>query len=1021
MALLRRPEYLPASLTALLVLAALFLWPPSLPAQPRLEEERPLARAVRSARVLVDQENYGLAITTLEAALDSVAPGENRSDALYLLATAALKAQRYRTALVAARDFLFEYPGDMREGELYYVRGVAAYQEGDTAEAERAFRRIAWSGDSTAPFPYGSSGGYESVYWLARINADHRRLDSAEFYADRLLASPPNGFTDDALYLSAWIKEGRGEADSAATLYRRLLSEYPTSDLALDAGLRLGVIEAKRGYYDSARRLLSSLTPVSDRQREERLFYLAEVNTALGNYEESLGEYNEYLRTFPLSPRVRSARYGAGWAELKLKRWDDAIGSFRQLQEGIDSIAAAASYQIGAIQTMQGDTAGALRTFQALLYRLPYESFSDNANYQIGRILYRRALYDSARHYLLVAARQFPGSDVRPEAYYLLGESYAALKDYDNAQYAFSRSQKVGATGETFERALYREGVMLYRVGRFRSATDRLREYVSEHPNAAQTADATFWLGEALYQDHSYPEAERYYTAIVERFPKSEWLDDALYGLAWSRFQQKDFKGAVAAFSDFIARYPNSDLAVEATLRLADSYRFLGDFDKAVATYQSIGGSQGKGERAEEARFRLADVFIQMGDVDRAVETFRGLLRDFPNSPRRDIYAFDIGSVYKEKNRDSLALAEFKSFTRNYRQSELLPQAYFSIGDIYYNIPQYDSALAYYRVVLDSFPNSVIVPEALDAVRYSLEGLGRGGEAVAMIDTFTTRNPNRIPADSISFRKAAIIFEQGDYAEAIRAYRKVTVDFPESGLYPEALFRMGQGYSYLGRRDSAMALFNDVATRFPESGAAPRAVIEGASLQLRNSEWGAAATSLQGFIAKYPESDRIGEARYGLGRARLMLGDTAAAVAQFRRVIDSASKESDDVFTDRSRLAMGKIYWGRKMADSALGVLSPIVARRLDELAAEALLLRGEIFLKTNDLSSALAELRRLTADYTTYPDYAEPGMLMLGGVYEQLTNYAAARETYTKLIAATTNPKIKGEAEGRLGRLKRQ
>ena len=71
----------------------------------------------------------------------------------------------------------------------------------------------------------------EANYWLARINADRRRLDSAEYHA--FLSSseypgardtvdgvaitgpsiPPHEFTDDALYLRAWILEGREQIE----------------------------------------------------------------------------------------------------------------------------------------------------------------------------------------------------------------------------------------------------------------------------------------------------------------------------------------------------------------------------------------------------------------------------------------------------------------------------------------------------------------------------------------------------------------------------------------------------------------------------------------------------------------------------------------------------------------------------------------------------------------------------------------------------------------------------------------
>jgi TolA-binding protein len=989
----------------------LLLCATALPAQPRVFEDRPLVRAVRHADLLVGQGNYAVAITEIEGALDTAASGEHLADALYLLSRANFMMSRYRPALSASRRFLEGYPFDTRAGEVLYLRGISAYQEGKLDESEAAFRRVAAEGENNRR---------EAYYWIARASADRNRPDSAEHYATLSLAGDPHEFTDDALYLHAWLTESRGAIDTAATLYRKLLDDYPGSDLELDAQLRLGVIDARRGNYESAIRLLNSITPRSERQREEQLFYLGEVSAALGRYDEALRYDTEFLRSFPKSTRVRPARYGIGWAQLNLGRHDEAIATFRQLEDDIDSIAAAASYQIGAIQMTKGDTVGAERTFQELLYKLPYESFSDNAYYQLGRINYRRARYDSARHYLLIAARQFPESDVRPDAYYLLGESYAALADAGNAQYAFSRAEKTGATGDLYRRALYREGIMLYKVGRFHSAVDRFREYVSEHPKGREIGDATFWLGEALYQDRAYDEAERYYNAYVERYATGEWREQALYGLAWSRFQQKDFKGSSRAFADFIKNNPESPLTVEATIRLADSYRFLGEYDKAIATYESIGGRTGKGVRDEEARFRLADVFLQMGNVDRAVETFRQLIADYPSSPRRDAYAYDIGTIYHEKDRDSLAIVELIPFATTYPESQLRPQATFTIGDAYYNLEQYDSALVYYRRVLDDYPNSVIIPQALDAVRFTLDALGRGREAVAIIDSFQARNPTRLPADSLAFRKAGIILEGGEFDQAIALYDKLIRDFPESPIVPSALFQMGRGYEYLGKRDSAVLLYQQVVARYPASDAASDALIEAAGLKLREGDWAEASKNYEQFLAQYNDTDRVNEAHYGIATAKLALRDTAGALAEFKTVLDSSRDKEDDLFLDKSRIATARLIAPRGETDRALELLAAVVARRLDDVAAEALLLRGELLLKSNDLSGALSELRRFTGDFASYTDYAEPGLLLLGTVYEQLTNYASAREVYTNLMAQAQSPDIRKEAEARLKKLKK-
>lgn len=997
-------KFLPTSLLLLLALSL------HLSGQPVTREDRPLVRALREGEILADRGFYSDAIIEVERAVDSTSPAEHLADAFHFLAGANFASKRYRPARASAERFLNGYPGDIRRPEVEYIYGISAYQSGEVTDARRALAASAFHSEKYR---------YESYYWLARINAEEGHLDSAERFARAALRKEGNEFRDHAIYLIAWINEGREEIDTAAAYYRRIVEESPNSDLLIDAQLRLGVIDARRGNYASAARLLNSLTPRSERQREEQLFYLGEASSALERHDEALRNYQEFVRDFPSSPRIRAARYGIGWSNLQLKHYDEAIATFRTLEEGIDSIAAASSYQIGAIEVNRGDTAAATHTFQSLLHRLPYESFSDNANYQLGRIHYRQGNYDSARHYFLVTARQFPESDVRADAYYLLGESYAALNDPNNAAYAFSRSRKVGASGDLYRSALFREGVMLYRSGRFRSAVDRFREYVSEHPQGSEIADATFWLGEALFQDRSYPEAERYYNAYLERYPTEHWREQSLYGLAWSRFQQQDFDRAALAFDDFVRNNPKSPLAVDATLRLADSYRLLKKYDKALATYDLIGASGGKGARDEEARTRRAQIFLQMGEIDRSVQTFRDLVRDYPKSQLRDVYAFNIGSIYRTQEMDTLAIAEFQKFLLTWPESQLAPQATFLTGDAWYNMENYDSALVYYRRVLDQYPSSPIIPEALDAVRFTLNATGRGREAVAIIDSFAVRNPDRLPADSLAFRKAAIILEDGDFAGAMERYRGLIRDFPQSPLVPNALFQIGRSYEYQGKTDSALVLYRQVLDSYSSSPVAEEALIEGAGLKLGTGRWSAAEDDYRKFVEGYSESDRMNEARYGIARARLGMADTTGALAGFQLVLDSGKATDEDLFVDRSRIETARIIAGRGERGRALELLAAVVARRRDDLAAEALLLRGRYFVEERDLSGALGELRRLTTEFNTFLDFAEPGMLKLGELYELLTNYESARETYKRLIAQTENAAIRTQAELRLKKLK--
>ena len=131
-----------------------------------------------------------------------------------------------------------------------------------------------------------------------------------------------------------------------------------------------------------------------------------------------------------------------------------------------------------------------------------------------------------------------------------------------------------------------------------------------------------------------------------------------------------------------------------------------------------------------------------------------------------------------------------------------------------YNQQQFDSAFTWYNAVLEKYPQSPIVPEAMEAVRFSLGAAGRGREAIAVIDTFMARNPDRLPADSLAYRKGMIIFDEGAYAEAIPMFMQVVTQYPESPVVPDAMFQIGLSHEYLAQIDSAPAGAGIVGTLF---------------------------------------------------------------------------------------------------------------------------------------------------------------------------------------------------------------
>lgn len=975
--------------------------------QPLVESERTIVEGTRWGQELIDREEYLSAIELLGNLIDSAAPGADISTPLFLLVGSEPKVERNYPALDAARRFLLLYPNDPRAGEVRYSRGVVAWRERKYAEATEAFRTIVRLKDGREA---------EAYYWLGRMAAERGAIDTAELLIARSLEEGPHDYTDDALYLSAWIKEDQGGYRQAADLYRRIVDEYPESDLRVDAQLRLGVNQARNGYHESALTLFASLSPASDRQQEELLFYSAESNASLGRHERAVEIYNDFLRSFPHSHRVRSVRYSLGWSQLQLRRHDAALATFRTLSSGSDSLAAAALYQIGAIDLTRGDTVSALASLKELVDRLPYESFSDNAYYELGKIYYRRGQWDTARRYLIVTARQFPSSDVRVEAFHDLGEAYAVLREYDNAIYSFSRVRKLGDSASPLvAHATWREGMLLYRVGRFTSAIDRLRMYVANYPDGEDMPLAAFWLAESLYQDGNYNEAAQFYAQVIEEYPGSRYHAESMYGLGWAQYRQKDFRAAIASYQKFIDAYPEQPEMVEASIRMADAYRFLREYDRAIAIYQSVGNRAGAGAAAEEARVRLAEAFVEMGEYADAVEVYEELVRRYPKSERIDDYDWAVGATWFRGGSDSLAIVELERFLQTYERSDNRANAQLMLGESWYNLGYYETALEWYRRVLDENPESPVVPTAMEGVRFSLESMGRGPEAIGIIEEFERVNPSRLAADSLAFRKGMIYFDNGAYDQADSLFRELIREFPESGLLAASAYQIGKGREYRGDFAGAIAAYEGVVRTYPSSDATALALVDMGELKLFRNDYGGARDNFLLLVERFPESAFNNQARYGAGRASLMIGDTAIAEMLFRRVIDSATGLGSDLFIDRSRIALADVYYARDSVDVALDLLASVVARRRDYTAAEALLRRGQILAAVNDLSAALAELRRLTEEFTDYPEYVEPGLLELGLLYENLTDKASALAAYRKLLEISEDEELREQAEERV------
>lgn len=131
--------------------------------------------------------------------------------------------------------------------------------------------------------------------------------------------------------------------------------------------------------------------------------------------------------------------------------------------------------------------------------------------------------------------------------------------DQAGEQAAGTDDQKVAALPSSDNPAeLYRDSYEYVLSGDYGTAEAGFRQHIERYPSDPQTADARYWLGEALLGQQRYRDAAEVFVEANREFPDSRKSPDMLLklGVSLSALNQRDV--ACATFSKIGERYPKA-------------------------------------------------------------------------------------------------------------------------------------------------------------------------------------------------------------------------------------------------------------------------------------------------------------------------------------------------------------------------------------------------------------------------------------------------------------------------------
>ena len=574
---------------------------------------------------------------------------------------------------------------------------------------------------------------------------------------------------------------------------------------------------------------------------------------------------------------------------------------------------------------------------------------------------------------------------------YQSGYSHLML---ENTEQALTEFEAVKDKNNLYSRpATYYWAHIMYLQNNFQSA---LEGFTKLENDPSYSRVIPLYVSHIYYKQERYNEVVNYTTSIIDDV-EPDHKSELSKIIGDSYFHLREYQKAVPYLESY---YNTSGLKTrEDNYLLGYSYYTLGQYEKAIPLLENA--SRGRDEMAQNAYYHLADSYIKAGDKEKARVAFDAasefdfnakikedalfsyakLTYELSYSPFNEtIKAFDrYISIYPNSERNSEAyryLTEVFMVTRNYRD------AISSIEKIENKTP--DILRAYQRVTLyhglEMF-NNLAYSQAIDLFDTSLKHASYSSEfnaralywkAEAMYRLGDYRNA----AGTYSrFLQTAGAFSLPEYKDAeynlaytwfkLENYNQAATHFrnfinaqknQRSERLADAYNRLGDYYflntQYALARENYqqafdMKIFNEDYSLYQI------AFCQG----LEHNQQGK-INSLQRLQEGFPESEFVDDALYELGRAYERLGQTNAAISNYKRIV---AEHAESAYYPRALLQMGLIEFNNSNFNQALNYYKVVAEKFAGTPEAQAALLGiRNSFVEMNNVDGYVAYTRTL-------------------------------------------------------------
>lgn len=759
----------------------------------------------------------------------------------------------------------------------------------------------------------------EALFAEARARFDRALYSSAyeHFAKVRSVTPVASDWSEQAMYYQALctIRLLHRDAEEFAEAF---LQTYPSSSRRIDLILDAAEQAFNRRRYQEAKRWLRMLDGVdlAKNLRAEVQFKLGYAHFLLNEFDVAKAELAEAKKS--KSAVAKTAQYYYGHIAYLEKADQTALENLEPLQNH-DEFGVVVPYYLAQIYARTGKD-DELLTLGEKLMKEASAKRAPEISLLIGQSMFRKKRYAEAKDYFefnmanggkmspeiayqlgvcayqtqdfegaIKAFNQLPTegtSDWALQSRLMLGDSYARLERWEEAQTAFRAVWQSKADDATREQAAYQYAKLTYRsASPFGDAIQVFNQFLREFPRTEFRREANEYLANLYLTSRDYGRAleaivqtgmgsmamrEAYqkvaYFRAVELYQASQWakaeelLDQSLsypldreyealahFWKAEMAYRQGAYQAALDE-TDLFLKTPGSFTLTErpaAQYNKAYALYRLDRLDESAATFRVFLEDAPKTDRRrEDAELRLADLYFLLGK--------HALARDY------------YGRIAKLNGAD----ADYASFQQALCRGLL--------GDNLGKIEQ--------LAKLEQ-RGSMRSDDALYERAQTLLRMGRNEEAVEAFSTYQRKKPNTEKGRRAGLNTALAQYNGGDLNAAIATFQTVVRDYPGTPEAREAVAVARSVYDEANRIDDYLEWVQSMPSSGIRASELDSVAYMSAYDKFVQGQNQAAYDALIKYLKRFPDGYFASEANYQAAESARLSGQMANALPYYRNVV----------------------------------------------------------------------------------------------------------------------------------------